>query len=185
MAFGNAKTPDRSGVFTKEERKNEKDIEESFVYIVSRSCEEKKGINIKFLWSYVKQNGEPDLTGEEKTAAGSRGGPRGNYNKCLSTWLSKATNWCLASQKNAVIARSVATWQSPGFSGMYEKRTNALTNRPELLGDCHDQCAHWSRNDRSNERANTNLSNGWVNPISSLQYIARLQNPKGQVGSDE
>ena len=30
-------------------------------------------------------------------------------------------------------------------------------NRPELLGDCHDQCAHWSRNDSSNERANTNL----------------------------
>ena len=49
MAFGNAKTPEQSGVFTKEERKNEKDIEESFVYIVSRSCEEKKGINIKFL----------------------------------------------------------------------------------------------------------------------------------------
>ena len=46
---GNAKTPDESGVFTKEERKNEKDNEESFVYIVSRSCEEKKGINIKFL----------------------------------------------------------------------------------------------------------------------------------------
>ena len=41
---------------------------------------------------------------------------------------------------------------------MYGKRTNALTNRPELLGDCHDQCAHWSRNDSSNERLNTNLS---------------------------
>ena len=59
---------------------------------------------------------------------------------------------------NAVIARSEATWQSPGYSEMSEKRTNALTNRPELLGDCHDQCAHWSRNDSSNERANTNLS---------------------------
>ena len=34
--------------------------------------------------------------------------------------------------------------------------TNALTNRPELLGDCHDQSADWSRNDSSNERANTN-----------------------------
>ena len=45
----NAKTPDRSGVFTKEERKNEKDIEEVFVYIVIGSYEEKKGINIKFL----------------------------------------------------------------------------------------------------------------------------------------
>ena len=43
------------------------------------------------------------------------------------------------------------------FSEMSEKRTNALTNRPELLGDCHDQCAHWSRNDSSNERSNTNL----------------------------
>ena len=38
----------------------------------------------------------------------------------------------------AVIARSEATWQSPGYSEMSEKRTNALTNRPELLGDCHD-----------------------------------------------
>ena len=28
-------------------------------------------------------------------------------------------------------------WQSPYISGIYEKRTNALTNRPELLGDCH------------------------------------------------
>ena len=60
--------------------------------------------------------------------------------------------------KDAVIARSAATWQSPYISEMSEKRTNALTNRPELLGDCHDQCAHWSRNDSSNERANTNLS---------------------------
>ena len=41
---------------------------------------------------------------------------------------------------------------------MSEKRTNALTNRPELLGDCHDQSADWSRNDSSNERANNNLS---------------------------
>ena len=49
-----------------------------------------------------------------------------------------------------------ATWQSPGFSGLHVKRTNALTNRPELLGDCHDQCAHWSRNDRI--FLNTNLS---------------------------
>ena len=49
MAFGNAKTPEQSGVFTKEERKNEKDIEEVFVYIVIGSYEEKKGINIKFL----------------------------------------------------------------------------------------------------------------------------------------
>ena len=39
-----------------------------------------------------------------------------------------------------------------------ETRTNALTNRPELLGDCHDQSADWSRNDSSNEHANTNLS---------------------------
>ena len=46
---GNAKTPEQSGVFTKEERKNEKDIEEVFVYIVIGSYEEKKGINIKFL----------------------------------------------------------------------------------------------------------------------------------------
>ena len=44
------------------------------------------------------------------------------------------------------------------------KRTNALTNRPELLGDCHDQCAHWSRNDSSNERSNNNLS--FCNSIS-------------------
>ena len=63
-----------------------------------------------------------------------------------------------AAQKNAVIARSEATWQSPGYSEMSEKRTNALTNRPELLGDCHDQSADWSRNDSSNERANNNLS---------------------------
>ena len=47
-----------------------------------------------------------------------------------------------------MIARSEATWQSPGYSEMSEKRTNALTNRPELLGDCHDQSADWSRNDR-------------------------------------
>ena len=46
---GKAKTPEQSGVFTKEERKNEKDIEEVFVYIVIGSYEEKKGINIKFL----------------------------------------------------------------------------------------------------------------------------------------
>ena len=46
---GNAKTPEQPGVFTKEERKNEKDIEEVFVYIVIGSYEEKKGINIKFL----------------------------------------------------------------------------------------------------------------------------------------
>ena len=59
---------------------------------------------------------------------------------------------------NAVIARSEATWQSPGYSEMSEKRANALTNRPELSGDCHDQCAHWSRNDSSNERVNNNLS---------------------------
>ena len=31
----------------------------------------------------------------------------------------------------SVIARSEATWQSPGFSRKYEKWTNALTNRPE------------------------------------------------------
>ena len=66
-------------------------------------------------------------------------------------------NCCLAHQINAVIARSEATWQSPGYSEMSKKRTNALTNRPELSGDCHDQCAHWSRNDSSNERVNTNL----------------------------
>ena len=41
---------------------------------------------------------------------------------------------------------------------MSEKRTNALTNRPELLGDCHDQSADWSRNDSSNKRINNNLS---------------------------
>ena len=40
---------------------------------------------------------------------------------------------------------------------MSEKRTNALTNRPDLLGDCHDQSADWSRNDSSNERLNNNL----------------------------
>ncbi|MDY6181171.1 MAG: hypothetical protein SPI15_10020, partial [Candidatus Faecousia sp.] len=34
-------------------------------------------------------------------------------------------------------------WQSPGYSGMYEKRTNAQTNRPELLGDCHTRKADW------------------------------------------
>ena len=45
----------------------------------------------------------------------------------------------------------------PRIFRIVQKRTNALTNRPELLGDCHDQCAHWSRNDSSNERSNTNL----------------------------
>ena len=49
-----------------------------------------------------------------------------------------AVNCCFLHQINAVIARSEATWQSPGYSEMSEKRTNALTNRPELLGDCHD-----------------------------------------------
>ena len=73
----------------------------------------------------------------------------------------KAVNCCLAHQINAVIARSAATWQSPGFSGMYGKRTNALTNRPELLGDCHDQSSDWCRNDSANERLNNNL------PLSS------------------
>ena len=60
-----------------------------------------------------------------------------------------AINCCLAHQINAVIARSEATWQSPGYSEMSEKRTKALTNRPELMGDCHDQSADWSRNDSS------------------------------------
>ena len=58
----------------------------------------------------------------------------------------------------AVIARSEATWQSPGYSEMSEKRTNALTNPPELLGDCHDQSADWSRNDSSIYVVNNNLS---------------------------
>ena len=40
---------------------------------------------------------------------------------------------------------------------MSKKRANALTNRPELSGDCYDQSADWSRNDSSNERVNTNL----------------------------
>ena len=40
---------------------------------------------------------------------------------------------------------------------MFEKRTNALTNRPELMGDCHDQSADWSRNDSSNKHINNNL----------------------------
>ena len=61
-------------------------------------------------------------------------------------------------QKTLSLRGSRATWQSPEYSEMSEKRTNALTNRPELLGDCHDQSADWSRNDSSNERANTNLS---------------------------
>ena len=39
---------------------------------------------------------------------------------------------------------------------MFEKRTNALTNRSELLGDCHDQSADWSRNDSI--ISNNNLS---------------------------
>ena len=45
----------------------------------------------------------------------------------------------------AVIASQCAglPWQSPGYSGMYEKRTNALTNRSELLGDCHGSPAAW------------------------------------------
>ena len=78
------------------------------------------------------------------------------------------TNCCLAGRKNAVIARSEATWQSPGYSEMSEKRTNALTNRPELLGDCHDQSADWSRNDSSNERVNNTFSPCRVKPISAF-----------------
>ena len=41
--------------------------------------------------------------------------------------------------KLPVIANQSAflVWQSPGYSGMLGKRANALTNRPELLGDCH------------------------------------------------
>ena len=197
MAFGNAKTPDRSGVFTKEERKNEKDIEESFVYIVSRSCEEKKGISIKFLWSYVKRNGEPDLAGEEKTAAGSRGGPRGNYNKCLSTWLSKATNWCLSLRSSGQL--TVDSWQLwYPLRGLFEKIVMIiigkyseksqyfwtlylkLSRRDSLTVHCPLSTVH-----SGDSPTNTNLSNGWVKPISALQHIARLQNPKGQAGSDE
>ena len=76
----------------------------------------------------------------------------------FSSKMHALANWCLSGRKIAVIARSEATWQSPGSSEIFEKWTNALTNRPELLGDCHDQCAHWSRNDSSNERSNTNFS---------------------------
>ena len=65
--------------------------------------------------------------------------------------------------KNAVIARSAATWQSPGSSGIYEKWTNALTNLPELLGDCHDQSADWSRNDSVNS-LNTALAHNVILP---------------------
>ena len=61
-------------------------------------------------------------------------------------------------------------WQSPGYSEMSEKQTNALTNRPELLGDCHDQCAHWSRNDSSNERLNNNLSSCRRKPLCPAKY---------------
>ncbi len=41
--------------------------------------------------------------------------------------------------KLPVIANQSAflVWQSPGYSGIFGKQTNALTNRPELLGDCH------------------------------------------------
>ena len=73
----------------------------------------------------------------------------GKLKASQSAWVSEAANCCLLHQVNAVIARSEATWQSPGYSEMSEKRTNALTNRPELLGDCHDQSADWSRNDSS------------------------------------
>ena len=45
----NPQRPAADFAFRKEERKNEKDIEEVFVYIVIGSYEEKKGINIKFL----------------------------------------------------------------------------------------------------------------------------------------
>ena len=75
----------------------------------------------------------------------------------MRTGKSKTINCCLAHQINAVIARSEATWQSPGYAEVFEKRTNALTNRPELMGDCHDQSADWSRNDSSNKRINNNL----------------------------
>ena len=43
------KPRDDPGLSQKRRGKNEKDIEESIDYIVSRRCEEKKGINIKFL----------------------------------------------------------------------------------------------------------------------------------------
>ena len=72
-----------------------------------------------------------------------------------------------------MIARSEATWQSPYIYGLYVKRTNALTNRPELLGDCHDQSADWSRNDSSNERANNNLSYPFI------QQKSRTHREKG------
>ena len=55
--------------------------------------------------------------------------------------------------KNAVIARKPCDVAIPRiFRNVRktDKRPNALTNRPELLGDCHDQSADWSRNDSKN-----------------------------------
>ena len=46
------------------------------------------------------------------------------------------------------------------------------------LGDCHDQCAHWSRNDSSNECANTNLS-AWFPFTASITGICPEINPAG------
>ena len=86
--------------------------------------------------------------------------------------ITKMINCCLARQMNAVIARSEATWQSPRSSEMAEKRTNALTNRPELLGDCHDQSADWSRNDSSIYVVNNNLAFRAFIHRSSLVFIA-------------
>ena len=85
----------------------------------------------------------------------------------------RVINWCLKRSDNAVIARSEATWQSPGYSEMSEKRTNALTNCPELLGDCHDQSADWSRNDSSNERSNTNLPGCRVHLTAVFNHSGR------------
>ena len=46
-------------------------------------------------------------------------------------------NCCLSNLRCHCEPVRTLAWQSPGSSGMYEKRITALTNRPELLGDCH------------------------------------------------